>query len=329
MSGTLWEGDGVNTLSTPPRPSSESTIEPAKSVQALMYSLIDYAGLFPPAKLAMLQTVENYARYMMGSDSWMLSRLIVPVDRLDEFEQSARDLLPRNEEDELWQISTLVADAGSEKLSADLKLIEKFNLRHSDVAHGLALIDVIELKAASSSAIDAALDMIPEDLFPYFEISSSNDPRGLIATLVGGDAGAKIRTGGVTADLFPSPANVARFLHSCANAGVAFKATAGMHRPLRHFSKPVQTKEFGFLTVFLAGALALHHQIDEATIVRVLEEESPGAFRFDDEGAAWRDLALATDQIEDARLGFAVSFGSCSFDEPREDLRALGLLPAE
>src|SRR5690606_14523404 len=104
---------------------------------------------------------------------------------------------------------------------ADLDRIAAFNDLHEDPANGFALIDAIELKGDSASAIDSALDMIPDELFPFFEIPITDDPRGLIASLVGSEAGAKVRTGGVTADLYPQADHLARFIHACAGAAVA------------------------------------------------------------------------------------------------------------
>jgi hypothetical protein len=297
------------------------------SVFALLSNIIDYAGLFPPAKLDMQTTVNNYAAYLASDDEWMLERLIVPVDRLDEFERCAVDLLPRGDDDDPWQLSALTVPAGDDRLEEHLERIGAFNAKFiGDAGGAQALIDVIELKASTTDALESALDLVPEDLYPFFEIPSSTDPRGLIATLVGGDAGAKIRTGGVTADLYPSADAVARFIAACAAADVPFKATAGLHHPLRHFSEPVQTREFGFLNVFVAAALAWYEELDAEHLLPLLNAESLDAFAFDDDGITIGDHRLSNDLIDDARLAFAASFGSCSFDEPRADLRDLGLL---
>ncbi len=51
------------------------------SVQALMDGILDYAGLFPPAKLDMVPTMRNYRDYREGAESWMLGRIVVPVGR--------------------------------------------------------------------------------------------------------------------------------------------------------------------------------------------------------------------------------------------------------
>ncbi len=296
----------------------------SRSLRALMTNLIDYAGLFPPAKLDMQPTVRNYAAYLHGEDEWMLGRLIVPVSRLDEFEREAGALLSKDGDAEPWLISALTAPAGDAAFAADLDRIASFNDRHA--VDGAALIDVIEVKAASAGAIDAALDVIPDDLFAFFELPVTNDPRGLIAVLPGSDAGAKIRTGGVTADAYPSPERVARFIRACAAAGVPFKATAGLHHPLRHRNEAVGTDEFGFLGVFLGACFAAASDFEERDLIALLCEEDAGAFKFDDGGVTWRGRPITTEHIEKARERSAIAFGSCSFDEPLEDLRALKLL---
>jgi len=296
------------------------TTSPA--LTALVSNLIDYAGLFPPASLDMATTVTNYAEFVSGDDAWMLERLIVPVARLDEFEAAAAGKLP-GDDDDPWPISALTA---VDRLDEDLARIASFNEQYASVESGGAVIDTIELRAESADAMDQALDKIPEEIFPFFEIPIDVDPRGLLAALVGGDAGAKVRTGGVTPDLYPPVEHVARFIAGCASADVPFKATAGLHHPLRHRNETVGVMELGFLNVFVAATLALHQDLAVADIQSVLEETTIDAFTFDGRSLRWRDRELTDEEIDDARLTFAVSFGSCSFDEPRADLRTLGLL---
>lgn len=136
---------------------------------------------------------------------------------------------------------------------------------------------------------------------------------------------AKIRTGGLTADAFPSTSDVANFIRACNAAGVAFKATAGLHHPLRcvrsltyEANSPVGTMH-GFLNVFLAAAMLEH--ADE-----ILIEEDPHAFSFDDDGASWRDHRVTTSELATMRRERAISFGSCSFEEPIGDLKEIGWL---
>jgi len=113
---------------------------------------------------------------------------------------------------------------------------------------------------------------------------------------------------------------------------VPFKATAGLHHPIRSMraltyagDSPRATMH-GFLNVFCAAALAWHG-LGEGTVSELLEETDPAALEFDEAGFAWKGHRLDTSQIQTARREFAHSFGSCSFEEPVADLRELGLLP--
>ena len=306
------------------------------AVRLLLDSVLDYAGLFPPAKLEMQPTVTNFARYRKGADAWMLARLIVPVTRFPEFVEKADPLLPKTadvEGDAPWPLSVLVAPASDRQIVADLERIERFNERMEDRdfsrAHGRAMIDTIETKAVSAHEIDRALEYVPDDIFAYFEIPAEIDPRGLVATMASLDAGAKIRTGGLTADAHPTPEQVARFLKVCRAAEVPFKATAGLHHPCRHMATDVGCMQFGFLNMFVAGCMLWNDDaMGEKELEEILVEENARAFEFGPTGLAWRRRFLKFDEIATARERFAHSFGSCSFEEPLADLRALGLLPA-
>lgn len=139
------------------------------------------------------------------------------------------------------------------------------------------------------------------------------------------DLKAKIRTGGITPDAFPAIDNIAAFIRACKEKGVAFKATAGLHHPLRCIKPltydsdaPTGTMH-GFLNVFMAAAIP--HRADE-----ILREEDPRAFTFDDQKASWAGEHADVKDIQKMRETFAISFGSCSFEEPISDLRELALL---
>lgn len=127
------------------------------------------------------------------------------------------------------------------------------------------------------------------------------------------DGYAKIRTTDV------SPEVLAGFLCSAAAMRKPFKATAGLHHPIRSATM------HGFLNVF-AGAAFAWSGMDQATVCEMLADMDTAAFAFADDGLGWRGRTVSVAQIEEARREFAHSFGSCSFEEPIEDLRALGLL---
>jgi len=296
------------------------------SLRALLTGILDYAGLFPPAKLDMAATVRNFARFRSCPESWMLGRIIVPVARLEEFERAAAELLPPNEEEDMWLVSALTAPAGDDALAKDIETILSFNERHLAADQGAAYIDVVEIKANSAAAIDQAIACIPDDLYPYFEIPVEGDPRGLLAAIAGHEAGAKIRTGGLTPESVPSTEVVARFIAACAAAEVPMKATAGLHHPLRHRSAELGAWMHGFLNVFGAACVAWCGRPDARALERILEEQGRDRFRFEDEEMTIGEHTLPVERVEEARERFAHSFGSCSFEEPRDDLLTLQLL---
>ena len=289
-----------------------------QSRTALLRRLIDYAGLFPPAALPMETTVANYGRDLASSESWMLGRLIVPVARFAEFE-IAVDGLGRAANGP-WQISALTGT----DLRSDIDEIVSFNERNS----GRAIIDAIETKVATSEGIAAAAAMIPHDIETFFELPVVVDPDILVAAVAAAGRRAKIRTGGITQDAFPPADQIVRFIARCAARGVAFKATAGLHHPLRCVRPLTYEPEsasgtmHGFLNVFLAATL-IHRGGDVALAETLLADGDPGSFRFAEDAVSWRDEELATCEIESCRTRLALSFGSCSFDEPVGELAEL------
>ncbi len=313
-----------------------------KAVETLMDGLIDYAGLFPPSKLPMDRAVETFARAGRSEHAAFLNRFICPVTRLMDLTEHGAVLMPgtfatsgyREMADDLpaWAVSAII-DADLEEC---LGVIHEFNEHHRHEEHGLARVDAVEMRIASPGEIDEALDLLPEDLSPSFELPKpavvGGDPRGFIAALAGNDALAKVRCGGVTPDLFPAPADLARFLIACHQADVPFKATAGLHHPVRaeqnltYDPQPPRAVMHGFLNLFIAAALVRVAGIDEPTTTRVLSETDPGAFVLTDTDAGWRDLTINLLELARVRESFATGYGSCSFDEPVDDLKALGLL---
>jgi nitroreductase len=294
-----------------------------QALHTLLWNSIDYAGLFPPASLPMDQAVRNYAAYRAGEDRWMLGRFVVPVARLNEFEAAAAPRLSIGADAEPWRLSALSGTS----LDHDLESITAFNARHANDA----VIDTLELKASTIEEIERIAQRIPDHVVPYVEIPTKDDPHELIAALARTGLRAKVRTGGVTADAFPAPDHLLRFLATCIETAVPFKATAGLHHPLRGPYRLTYEPDstigtmYGFLNVFLAAAF-LDAGMDMDNMLRILLEDEQDAFHFDDTGADWRGHRLTTDQLARARQHGAISFGSCSFTEPIEDLRALYIL---
>lgn len=309
-----------------------------KSFRALLTGLVDYAGLFPPAKLEMQKAVESFARDSMGAHAWVQGRFICPATRLEELSEHAASLMPgthatsgyREHADmqEPWRVS-VVCDTG---LEGALDAIDAFNARHSEEQHGRAQADSIEIGVQKVGEIDEALDVLPDDVFPYFEVPVEGDCRGFVTAVAGNSAAAKIRCGGITPDAFPSSAQVAAFVHACADAQVAFKATAGLHHPVRgeypltYEANPPRGVMHGYVNVFLAAALVSRAGLKREQTAQLLEETEVGAFEFTDDRASWRGASVDLASLAEVRERFALSYGSCSFDEPVGDANKLGWL---
>lgn len=309
------------------------------TVQTLLTALIDYAGLFPPAGLGMDEAVAAYTRGQGGPDAFALNRFICPASRLGELSEKGRMLMPGTYATSGYREMAHGIDAWSVSVICDLPLhesldaAEAFDEFHSAEDRGLARVDSLELRATDAAAIDDAIEEIPEDLQAFFEIPLDTDFRGLVAALAGNPGiGAKVRCGGVTAALIPPPDRVAAFLAACAAAEVPFKATAGLHHPVRaefpltYAPDAERATMHGYLNVFLAAALVRCRVADVHDAERILEETDPAAFVLTETEAGWRDLRIDHTRLARCRESFCLGYGSCSFTEPLDDLRKLGWL---
>lgn len=231
-------------------------------------SILDYAGLFPPAELSLADSAREYERARSGPDRWALGRFVLPAARVAE--------LGRTD----WDLSVIVDRP----------------------------LDVPGAKALETKITDAE-QIWPSRVPVFFEIPLER--LDLLFPIAAARGRAKIRLAGS-----PPSADVARFLHACAAQGLAFKATGGLHHPIRH------PGGHGFLNLFLAAALAREGK-SERDLIRLLDETSRDAFAFDADGG-WR--GLSREKLAETRRGFALSFGSCSFQEPMDHLRELGFL---
>ncbi len=298
-----------------------------RSLQALLDATIDYAGLFPPAALDMRAATEAYARYLDDPARRLLGRFVVPVVRLREFDDAASDLLPHGVESEPWRLSALPGP----DLAADIDLALKFNCRHwNESPDGHAVIDSLEIKASTVPEIDAACSIMPRQFAPFFEVPIADDPLALVDAIRRGGGFAKVRTGGVIATAFPGAPDVARFMIRCRDARVAFKLTAGLHHPLRaeyaltYEKGAVRGMMFGYLNMFTAAVLAWDGAAEDV-VQSALASESIGDFQFSDDTINFRGRSMSLATVRDAREHFIISFGSCSFREPVDDLASLSI----
>ena len=302
---------------------------PAGSLHALLATSIDYAGMFPPCSLDLESALRNQAEYVRSPDAWMLGAFVLPVEQFN----AARQLL--SQFDPLHPLRVAVLGPKTANADAFLEAVDKADAAIRWLSSNVDLVAISHLEMFLPHDVDLALldeaRSILGDL-PAFWEAPPDRAQGIIAFLAehNSDAdlatfGYKLRTGGVRADAFPTSAQIAEALVTPATHQLPIKFTAGLHHPIRQFRDEVKTKMHGFLNVLGAAVLAAEHRWDAHQTLLVLEDESVDSFSFTDDFFAWHEWKIDIERLK-YRRKFVTSFGSCSFDEPREDLRTLRLL---
>lgn len=298
---------------------------------AFLSGLIDYAGLFPPESRTMPRAVEGF-RDARALQSWMMDRFIVPERRLEELAEFLEG------DREPWSLAVVMDTPFGDwsKGFAD-------NARSFEVValalRGRARFEIAETPIpethVTDPALGAVLASVRTSLDPIFdtvlfEVALTDDweedlPRQLRAIGEAG-AGAKIRCGGAAAAHFPTPSQVGTFIGGCADLGLAFKATAGLHHPVRHWDGDPGVMRHGFLNVTGAAVLAHALGLGVDEITEIVAEEDPAAFELSEGSFRWRHRVATVSEIERARTRFMLGYGSCNFTEPVADLVELGWL---
>lgn len=302
---------------------------PAASLRALLAGSIDYAGLFPPATLELEPALRHHADYMRATESWMLGAFVLPVKKFAEAATNF-SLFSKNP----LHLSALGPKTENAKpfieaLSKTAETIRKYQAKYA-TSIKIAQIEM-ELPANAGASLAETNQALAGLEVPIFWEATIDDAERTIEFIAerrrtgAGRFGFKLRTGGVVASAFPSSVQIARTLVAATHRHVPIKFTAGLHHPVRKFHSSVQATMHGFLNVLGAGVLAAEHRWNQQQTAAMLEDEDSTSFVFDDGAFSWREWTVTTERIK-AHRNFITSFGSCSFDEPRNDLRVLGLL---
>src|SRR2546430_10226489 len=305
-------------------------VEIPASLRALLARSIDYAGMFPPCKLELEAALKNHAQYLRTADTWMLSTFVLPVEQFGAAKQLLAEfdplhplqvsaLGPKTENATVFHEALAKTDAAIRSLSAhnvDLVAVSQLEMFLPHDVDSQLLSEARSILGTLPTFWEAPPDRAEQTIALVAELNSNADAPTF---------GYKLRTGGVTADAFPTSAQIAQALVTPATHQVPIKFTAGLHHPLRQYRDEVQTKMHGFLNVLGAAVLAAEHKWNARQAALMLEDENADSFSFTDEFFAWQEWKIDIKRLQNRRK-FVTSFGSCSFDEPREDLRALGLL---
>ena len=331
-----------------------------ESLRAFMNGLIDYAGLFPPAKLPLDEAIDDYIIHLKGENSWMLGRFIIPVSKLNELDQFVSLF------DEIGPLELAVLGSGGDsndeylsEISKDMAKISDYRNKHS----GKVRIEVYECKLPSNSpskkTMKKATDLLNQNKLSHYHefpelpdvgINYSTDEDesswneeilpvvSMIAELEG--AGIKLRCGGIVKEAFPSVEQMAAMIQTCALIGIPMKCTAGLHHPIRHFADEYDTYMHGFINTFGAGVFTSNfpNPVNSQERFRMfimlshmIGDRKGDNFDFENQGMVWKVgddrgaiFEFNNESISNCRKNGMVSYGSCSFQEPIDDLKQLG-----
>jgi hypothetical protein len=294
-------------------------------LRTMLEGVVDYAGLFPPAKLSMREAVAEYSQILSSSHSWLVDRFACTAERLDELgKELAAD--PPSNPVQLSVIGSPSLDREGWKrgIERDGELMTSF-LRDS---HGLAEIQAYEVKTPDQKHLEEYVRDLRQftgvDVFTELGWTPElNDSLALLAEME--TAFAKMRTGGLVKEAFPSSSQLAQLISQCCQLDLTFKLTAGLHHPLPHEVAETGARHHGFLNVLAACALAISEELSAKEIADILDETRPKEFHFRRDGISLHEHRASPEDVENSRT-LLVSFGSCSVAEPVADLEKLGFL---
>lgn len=270
----------------------------------LVTGLVDDAGLFPPEELPMDRAVARHRQDLAAASPVLSHRFICPALRLDEL----RSQLTAGDHFEVSMISALVPDA----VAAAVTAID------ADPRLSLAALEGVLPTdwAADPNRVIAAVAALAADVPAYLEIPLSGGVGAAVRFLADQGWSAKIRCGGVRTELFPAAEQLATAIETCVAAGVAFKATAGLHHAVRYRDPATGFTHHGFLNILVAVGRSVAGRGPDAVGQALLSTDGDALV------AEARTIAEAG---VDAR-GTFLSYGSCSTADPINDLIGLGLL---
>lgn len=285
--------------------------------------MIDYAGLFPPAKLELEPALAEYVG-LKEDRAWLVDLFVCPSNKLQDL-----DSLCRRKGIEGLGVSVIgnpleQPDKTLASLERDIQRMEGcVNLEFGAYEVKVSVHEDGPIHRALKAIDRCGMGDLVEDVYVEFEWSSHLEESMHDLAGVNPNFGVKGRTGGVTADLFPSVEDVAHLIHTAVSIEIPFKLTAGLHEPLRYLDKSLDIHRHGFLNVCLASALALAGDIPTSEIEKILLIEDGKLITFDDERIHVGELSLRADDLDLFQDWFG-GFGSCSVDEPVDGLKKLG-----
>lgn len=300
------------------------------TLKELLSEILDYAGVYPPAKLDFTSSYANYCTYQKSPKAFMLGSFVCPVTNLEDLRASQPSEPPidvtvisspiQSQEDFFRQLESDVENTKSYFSNA----IPSHELHSFETRLISYNTDVEECEKVLSKlyAVNKNTKFFLE--VPFLDGWENSVPEIISRISEQTICNAKIRTGGLNQNAFPNVKQLQQFIYSCANNELPFKATAGLHHPVTHWDDEIKVNMHGFFNVFLS-AIYMYHNYEHEIVEKILSSQNPLDFQFYDEYAVICDTKITLEEIEQGRT-FALSFGSCSLDEPVEHLVSLGYI---
>lgn len=269
--------------------------QPGSASDVALSHVIDYAGMYPPESLGLEDALTSYLRHRQGRHQWMLGVFLCPSSKLHDLE---------------WML-------GGEPVPVGVVIDQ-----HTSEAIEAIWISGVEIRQLETrdTSIAGHFDRIHAARALWLE-ADAKVVLDLAAEAPGRQIGVKLRCGGARQSDFPSPQTLAEAMHATFTCGLPLKATAGLHHPWRHFWPELGVWRHGFLNLIAAAtALVLNGDRDDATEMLECTEGRLGR-----SGLLVGDREFTVSELRSART-FLRSYGSCSFEEPVDDLTAMGSL---
>ncbi|HEX6501183.1 MAG TPA: hypothetical protein VF054_19455 [Micromonosporaceae bacterium] len=274
-------------------------------VPTLLRGLVDDAAVFPPGSAPLPEAVAAHRRHRTAWYRDLIGPLLLPASAL----RAVPHLLGAQERLAI----AVIADAGVALEPTLDALDDRLEVRQVEVA-------VAKRGEDPQPGLRTLLDLLTArpHLRGYAEIPLA---WGLMSALDeverarrdGIAIAAKFRTGGLAAELFPSPDELAAVICACRDRELPFKLTAGLHHAVRYTDRHTGFTHHGFLNILVAAGQAADGA-PVAEVARTLSTTEPAPLA---EAARTR-----LDQPRPLWLGY----GTCSISEPLDDLAGLGLL---
>ncbi|MEU8258780.1 hypothetical protein AB0C06_31465 [Micromonospora inaquosa] len=279
-------------------------------VPALLHGLVDDAAVFPPGSAALPDALAAHRQHRAAWYADLVGPLLIPASAVTAAELTG--LVDPGED----LVIGVIGDTGIGNLPFAVSSLAPDGVTARQVEVAVAKRGEDPLPGIAE--LLRLTDALPGVAAVYAELPLTFGLMGALDALVAARAdgvpiAAKFRTGGLAAELFPTPTELAAVICACRDRGLPFKLTAGLHQATRHLDPETGFTHHGYANV-LAATLAAADGDGVRSVAELLTVVDP------------RPLVERATARLDAPRPLWVGFGSCSILEPLTDLIRLGLV---